>query len=121
MVFWIAAAVVVLISAVILLLPIRTKFADTKPSVDTEDSLETARVFYQQQLAELQTDLDAAKLGHEEFAAAKLELDREFLRQSKLAPVQAKANKRPTLLIACRFRSFWSLLVSHISVLAIQT
>lgn len=99
MVFWIAVAAVVLISTAILLLPLRTTATEAGPDVETEDSLDAARAFYQQQLAELKSDLEATKLGQDEFASAKLELDRELLRQSKAAPDRVSALMRPTLLI----------------------
>lgn len=99
MVFWIAVAAVALISTAYLLLPLRATLAGGAEDAIAEDSLQAARDFYKQQLAELKADLEAAKLGDEEFESAKLELDRELLQQSKAVSVRADAVARPTLLI----------------------
>ncbi|GLQ17964.1 c-type cytochrome biogenesis protein CcmI [Maritalea porphyrae] len=99
MVIWIAVAAVALISTAYLLLPLRAPLAGGEEDAIAEDSLQAARDFYKQQLAELKADLEAAKLGDEEFESAKLELDRELLQQSKAVSVRADAVARPTLLI----------------------
>jgi len=100
MIFWIAIGTIAVVSVVALAMPIRNAMdgAD-KGSDDAQVETAAAREFYEQQLSELKRDLAAAKLGEAEFDAAKLELDKEFLRQSSIAQKQSARSYGSPLLI----------------------
>jgi cytochrome c-type biogenesis protein CcmH len=91
MFFWIIVVIVCVLAAFALLAPLRLAGSGKNDGLAQDDEeLATAREFYNQQLTELQRYMDYAKLGAEEFEAAKLELDHEFLRQSAAADRKVK-------------------------------
>ncbi|MCZ4271139.1 c-type cytochrome biogenesis protein CcmI [Maritalea porphyrae] len=91
MIFWIAIGLIAAVCALVLAMPIR-KFGTDIAGSDTEraEEIKTAREFYELQLAELHGDLEATKLDAAEFEAAKLELDKEFLRQSQISKMKSE-------------------------------
>ncbi|MGJ8528463.1 c-type cytochrome biogenesis protein CcmI [Maritalea sp.] len=80
MVFWIGIGAILAATVLVLANALRAR-----DQGESDDEQSTARVFYAQQLAELEQDLAASKFEQREFEAAKLELDREFLRQTEAA------------------------------------
>jgi len=98
--FWIAIGVVALVSLLAVAWPIRAALSDNDTVYESfADETDTARVFYEQQLAELQNDLSSSKLDESEFVSAKLELDRELLRQSRAMAKRGAGMFSPSLVI----------------------
>jgi cytochrome c-type biogenesis protein CcmH len=92
--FWLPAALMLLgVVGVIGFALFQRKETDTPI-----DELALARDFYQQQLNELDDSLAQGKIDEAGHAAAKLELDRELLRQSKEANAPRAATTSPLLL-----------------------
>ena len=85
--FWLPAAGLLLVSLLLMWGALRARKSDDAGS----DEAEIARLFYRQQLDELSAEYEAKKLDQAAFDAAKSELDREFLRQSKEAHTPSKA------------------------------
>lgn len=86
MVFWVFAGVLTFGTILLLLWPVLS--ADGGDAVEREDG-EEALAVYRDQLSELERDLEAGRLGEEEFAAAKLEVQRRML---AAAAEQGQAN-----------------------------
>ena len=76
MIFWVFAGVLTFGVVLLLLWPILSAGTDGD---DEEEGREEALAVYRDQLQELERDLDAGRLGAEDFGAAKLEVERRML------------------------------------------
>lgn len=76
MIFWVFAGVLTFGIVLLLLWPVLSAGTD---GADDEGTREEALAVYRDQLQELERDLDAGRLGADEFEAAKLEVERRML------------------------------------------
>tara|TARA_E500000318_G_scaffold84121_2_gene79849 strand:- start:27 stop:1535 length:1509 start_codon:yes stop_codon:yes gene_type:complete len=75
MIFWVFAGVLTFGVVLLLLWPVLS----AEPDADDEEAGSEALAVYRDQLQELERDLDAGRLGAEDFEAAKLEVERRML------------------------------------------
>lgn len=82
MIFWVFAGVLTFGVVLLLLWPVLSAGAGTDGDGDEQEAGKEALAVYRDQLQELERDLDAGRLGAEDFDAAKLEVERRMLAAS---------------------------------------